>query len=159
MHGMASPLMSLLAKSTIIIILFLLFLFILSCIIIIMVGWRIAWLSWYHHHNIAARNGSFASSSSSSSHHQPSLPSRGLDKTILRSLPRIAYNANVNGKLSECAICLMEYVDGDAIRVLPHCGHTFHMNCVDRWLKCHSSCPSCRHILAIGRPCQKCTGF
>ncbi|KAH7518241.1 hypothetical protein FEM48_Zijuj09G0150500 [Ziziphus jujuba var. spinosa] len=57
---------------------------------------------------------------------------RGLDKTILRSLPRIAYNANVNGKLSECAICLMEYVDGDAIRVLPHCGHTFHMNCVDR---------------------------
>lgn len=154
---MASPLMSLLAKSTIIITLFLLFLFILSCIIIIMVGWRIAWLSWYNHHTTASRNSS--ASSSFSHHHQPSLPNRGLDKTLLRSLPRLAYKADVNGKLQECAICLMEYVDGDVIRVLPHCGHTFHMNCVDTWLNCHSSCPSCRHILTYGRPCQKCTAF
>lgn len=144
---MASPLMSLLAKSTIIIILFGLFLLILTCVLIIMVGWRIAWLSWYHH-NTARTSGTTT--------HQPN---RGLDKTILRSLPRLAYNAAVNGKLSECAICLMDFVDGDVIRVLPHCGHAFHMNCVDRWLKCHSSCPSCRDILALGRSYQKCAVF
>lgn len=74
---------------------------------------------------------------------------RGLEENILRSLPKVWYTAEVDEKLKDCAICLMEYEGGDALRVLPPCGHGFHVNCVDRWLKCHSSCPSCRAAVVM----------
>ncbi|KAL6992772.1 hypothetical protein U1Q18_010887 [Sarracenia purpurea var. burkii] len=48
-----------------------------------------------------------------------------------------------------------EYVDGDEIRLLPHCGHGFHVTCIDTWLGSHSSCPSCRQILVVAR-CRTC---
>ncbi|KAK9286540.1 hypothetical protein L1049_014938 [Liquidambar formosana] len=88
----------------------------------------------------------------------PPPPSRGLKKKILRSLPTLTFNAAVNGKLADCPICLAEFVNGDGVRVLPQCGHMFHVSCVDTWLGCHSSCPSCRQILVVAR-CQKCGGF
>ena len=45
-----------------------------------------------------------------------------------------------------CPICLVEYEDGDELRVLP-CGHSFHKACTDAWLSNHANCPSCRHSL------------
>lgn len=69
---------------------------------------------------------------------------RGFEERIRCLLPRVCYTAEVYAKLTDCAICLMEYEGGDVLRVLPHCGHGFHADCVERWLKCHSSCPSCR---------------
>ena len=29
----------------------------------------------------------------------------------------------------------------DMLRVLPTCGHAFHINCIDVWLRQHSACP------------------
>jgi hypothetical protein len=44
-------------------------------------------------------------------------------------------------------VCLEEYEDGDVLRIVPACGHAFHMNCIDAWLSRHTSCPVCRiHI-------------
>lgn len=45
---------------------------------------------------------------------------------------------------AQCYICLVEYEDGDEVRVLP-CHHEFHRLCIDKWLKeIHRSCPLCR---------------
>uniref|UniRef100_A0A7N0T308 RING-type domain-containing protein n=1 Tax=Kalanchoe fedtschenkoi TaxID=63787 RepID=A0A7N0T308_KALFE len=43
-----------------------------------------------------------------------------------------------------CAVCLGEFEDGEMIRVLPECLHSFHAPCIDMWLYSHSSCPLCR---------------
>lgn len=85
----------------------------------------------------------------------PSQANKGLKKKVLRSLPKLSFAAEHAPKLSECAICLTEFVGGDEIRILPQCGHGFHVGCIDTWLGSHSSCPSCRQILVAGR-CHKC---
>ncbi|KAH6782816.1 RING/U-box superfamily protein [Perilla frutescens var. hirtella] len=86
-----------------------------------------------------------------------SAANRGLKKKVLKSLPKLTYGEDEEqaGKLSDCAICLAEFAAGDEIRVLPQCGHGFHVGCIDTWLGSHSSCPSCRQILVVAR-CQKC---
>lgn len=84
---------------------------------------------------------------------------RNLKSEVVQSLPKFRYNSGGNGKLTaDCAICLGEYAEGDEIRVLPQCGHGFHVGCVDTWLASHSSCPSCRQILIVTR-CRKCGEF
>ncbi|KAG6518956.1 RING-H2 finger protein ATL74-like [Zingiber officinale] len=50
-----------------------------------------------------------------------------------------------------CAICLSDFADGDKIRVLPICGHRFHVSCIDTWLLSHCSCPTCRRRLSSSR--------
>ncbi|ONI05628.1 hypothetical protein PRUPE_5G015800 [Prunus persica] len=45
---------------------------------------------------------------------------------------------------AQCYICLVEYEEGDIMRVLP-CHHEFHKTCIDKWLKeIHRVCPLCR---------------
>uniref|UniRef100_A0A2P2Q544 Uncharacterized protein MANES_05G126000 n=1 Tax=Rhizophora mucronata TaxID=61149 RepID=A0A2P2Q544_RHIMU len=88
----------------------------------------------------------------------PLATNRGLNKKILRSLPKQAYSADWGAKFSDCVICLAQFAAGDEIRVLPQCGHGFHVNCIDTWLGSHSSCPSCRQILTVTKRCQKCWG-
>ncbi|XP_027361826.1 RING-H2 finger protein ATL8-like [Abrus precatorius] len=89
------------------------------------------------------------------------LANKGLKKKVLQSLPKFAYVDSNPSKwvaTSECAICLADFAAGDEIRVLPQCGHGFHVACIDTWLGSHSSCPSCRQVLAVAR-CQKCGRF
>ncbi|KAK7360560.1 hypothetical protein VNO77_02566 [Canavalia gladiata] len=49
----------------------------------------------------------------------------------------------------QCYICLVEYEDGDSMRILP-CHHEFHRTCIDKWLKeIHRVCPLCRGDICI----------
>ncbi|KAL1354180.1 uncharacterized protein [Arachis hypogaea] len=49
----------------------------------------------------------------------------------------------------QCYICLVEYEDGDSMRVLP-CHHEFHKTCIDKWLKeIHRVCPLCRGDICV----------
>lgn len=82
---------------------------------------------------------------------------KGLKKKALKSLPKLTYSEGNEeaAKLHDCAICLAEFAAGEEIRVLPHCGHGFHVACIDTWLLSHASCPSCRQILEVAR-CRKC---
>ena len=46
---------------------------------------------------------------------------------------------------ARCNICFDDYESGDGLRVLP-CGHRFHIECVDHWLRSKSlKCPLCNH--------------
>ncbi|CAM8938321.1 unnamed protein product [Rhodiola kirilowii] len=91
----------------------------------------------------------------SNQHQVPPAANKGLKKKVLKSLPTQPYTPEFAE--SDCAICLAEFADGDQLRVLPQCGHGFHVACIDTWLGSHSSCPSCRQILVVGR-CRKCGG-
>ncbi|XP_028808754.1 RING-H2 finger protein ATL70-like [Neltuma alba] len=45
---------------------------------------------------------------------------------------------------SSCSICLRDYKETDKLRLLPDCGHLYHLHCVDPWLRLHPTCPLCR---------------
>ncbi|KAL6601598.1 hypothetical protein ACP70R_044818 [Stipagrostis hirtigluma subsp. patula] len=88
---------------------------------------------------------------------------KGLERKALQALPTVAFvGAGGGGEGStpeeegeerpECAICLAEFARGDAVRVLPSCGHAFHAACVDAWLLSSSTCPSCRRALVVAPP-------
>ncbi|XP_052134165.1 RING-H2 finger protein ATL80-like [Oryza glaberrima] len=104
---------------------------------------------------------------------------KGLKKKALKALPKLAYADAVaaaaaargtvvgeeeEGKvevLAECAICLSEFGEREEVRVMPQCGHGFHVACVDTWLRSNSSCPSCRRPIVLDDPsppkrCRKC---
>ncbi|XP_020222020.1 RING-H2 finger protein ATL74 [Cajanus cajan] len=72
----------------------------------------------------------------------------GLKKKEMVALPTQTYtNSGSPSSPSNCAICLVEFSDGDKIRSLPNCNHPFHVHCIDKWLISHSSCPTCRNFV------------
>ncbi|KAK1327091.1 RING-H2 finger protein ATL44 [Acorus calamus] len=63
----------------------------------------------------------------------------GLTREDLAALPVTTYaaaKAAVTTAGGGCAICLADFEEGneEKVRVLPRCGHGFHVGCVDRWL-------------------------
>ncbi|XP_010238977.1 E3 ubiquitin-protein ligase Os03g0188200 [Brachypodium distachyon] len=55
------------------------------------------------------------------------------------------YRRSDGWREATCPVCLSEFVDGEAVRVLPACMHYFHAACVGEWLrKGHATCPLCR---------------
>ncbi|KAK4344271.1 hypothetical protein RND71_037365 [Anisodus tanguticus] len=72
--------------------------------------------------------------------------SSGIDKTVIESLPFFRFSLLKGSRKGlECAVCLSRFEDVEILRLLPNCKHTFHINCIDKWLEKHSSCPLCRH--------------
>ena len=44
-----------------------------------------------------------------------------------------------------CAICQDMIEEGQTMRILNYCTHSFHQECIDTWLGRHVTCPTCRH--------------
>ncbi|KAJ6325600.1 hypothetical protein OIU76_012641 [Salix suchowensis] len=59
-------------------------------------------------------------------------------------LPSILADAGVAVVCVRCSVCLADYLGEDTLRILPYCGHSFHVTCIDIWLQRHSTCPVCR---------------
>ncbi|KAG7640340.1 Zinc finger RING-type [Arabidopsis suecica] len=57
-------------------------------------------------------------------------------------LPRVAMVEK-----GECVICFEEWSKSDMETELP-CKHKYHFECVEKWLKIHTSCPQCRYKLS-----------
>ncbi|XP_008789970.1 RING-H2 finger protein ATL64-like [Phoenix dactylifera] len=92
-----------------------------------------------------------AATTSSSAPNSPNLyPRNGrLDSRVLSSLPIFVYSIGSEEK-TECAVCLMEFKEGEEGRLLPRCNHGFHTECVDMWFQSHSTCPLCRASIESG---------
>jgi len=58
----------------------------------------------------------------------------------------VIYN-NSNSTIDMCSICQGNFENNDIVRKLNNCGHLFHLNCIDRWLAEHNTCPTCRNNL------------
>jgi hypothetical protein len=79
----------------------------------------------------------------------------GVDQTFIDALPVFLYGAVVGagGKDPfDCAVCLCEFGMEDSLRLLPTCGHAFHVPCIDAWLLSHSTCPLCRGSVLADNP-------
>ncbi|KAF8036299.1 hypothetical protein BT93_C2124 [Corymbia citriodora subsp. variegata] len=77
----------------------------------------------------------------------------GIDKEVIESLPFFRFSSLRGSKEGlECAVCLSKFEDVEILRLLPQCKHAFHIDCIDRWLESHSSCPLCRLRLSVEDP-------
>lgn len=60
--------------------------------------------------------------------------------------------AHVKDVGTECPVCLSAFADGEVVRQLGPCKHSFHASCIDMWLKSHSNCPICRASVPVKPP-------
>jgi E3 ubiquitin-protein ligase RNF38/44 len=69
------------------------------------------------------------------------------------SLPAaFAYNRSLQRKVVDtageevaaCPVCLGAFEFGEMVQLLPVCLHLYHAECIDPWLRKHSTCPVCR---------------
>ncbi|KAK7307372.1 hypothetical protein VNO77_40377 [Canavalia gladiata] len=83
---------------------------------------------------------------------EQALPTRSAP-SIADMIPTHKYHKKeVNHQVSDdggdesdtCAVCLGDFEEGEELRSLPECMHSFHVSCIDMWLNSHSSCPVCR---------------
>nr|XP_023917065.1 putative RING-H2 finger protein ATL71 [Quercus suber]POF04842.1 putative ring-h2 finger protein atl71 [Quercus suber] len=65
----------------------------------------------------------------------------GLIETNRHNFPKLvcaqAKLLKSDSTASRCSICLEDYDDSDTLRMLPDCGHLFHLKCVNLWLQIH----------------------
>ncbi|XP_054807279.1 RING-H2 finger protein ATL46-like [Prosopis cineraria] len=82
-------------------------------------------------------------------HHLFRLHDSGLEQSLIDALP-VFYYEDVLGLKEpfDCAVCLCEFSEQDKLRLLPMCGHAFHISCLDTWLLSNTTCPLCRATIS-----------
>ncbi|CAN4100047.1 unnamed protein product [Withania somnifera] len=77
--------------------------------------------------------------------HVTSALRRGLDPSVLKTIPVVLFHPKEFKDGLECAVCLCDVSEGEKARLLPKCNHGFHVDCIDMWFQSHSTCPLCRN--------------
>ncbi|OAY81579.1 E3 ubiquitin-protein ligase RING1 [Ananas comosus] len=92
-------------------------------------------------------------------HHVWYIRTVGLDEPTIGAIAVWVYQSGEGGVLvggggggGGCAVCLAEFRDGELLRLLPKCGHAFHVACIDTWLRGHVNCPLCRAPIMAPSP-------
>ncbi|GMI78563.1 Arabidopsis Toxicos en Levadura 26 [Hibiscus trionum] len=72
----------------------------------------------------------------------------GLSKESMEKIPKMRIKEE---KLwdsfrsrNSCSICLEEFLAWETVHRLPQCQHMFHVWCLQKWVRWHTSCPLCR---------------
>ncbi|KAH6833496.1 hypothetical protein C2S53_019395 [Perilla frutescens var. hirtella] len=70
----------------------------------------------------------------------------GLEPVVVAAIPTMKFNREAFSSMenTQCTICLSEYQEKEVLRIMPKCGHSFHLSCIDIWLRKQSTCPVCR---------------
>ncbi|KAI3693894.1 hypothetical protein L1987_76849 [Smallanthus sonchifolius] len=79
----------------------------------------------------------------------------GLEPAMVAAIPTMKFDREAFGSLedAQCTICLGEYQEKEVLRIMPKCGHSFHLSCIDMWLRKQSTCPVCRlSVMATSSP-------
>ena len=71
--------------------------------------------------------------------------SRGMSADEINQIPIIRFTRPMKDC---CAICLNSMQKGERVRVLP-CFHSYHINCIDKWLCIRSNCPLCKRKVRV----------
>jgi E3 ubiquitin-protein ligase ATL41 len=71
---------------------------------------------------------------------------KGLDPSVIASLPKFIHKPSDHFEAIECSICLSTVGEEATVRLLPNCKHMFHVECVDIWLSSNTTCPICRTV-------------
>ncbi|XAR62266.1 hypothetical protein NMG60_11016964 [Bertholletia excelsa] len=69
----------------------------------------------------------------------------GLQQSVIESIAVFRFKKDeglIEG--THCSVCLNEFQEDEALRLLPKCSHAFHIACIDTWLRSHKNCPLCR---------------
>lgn len=74
---------------------------------------------------------------------------RGLDQSVVATFPILPWRDHHKKekrvmKEECCPVCLTAFEEDDNLRLLPHCSHVFHPECIDPWLQARETCPLCR---------------
>lgn len=77
---------------------------------------------------------------------QPEHRISGLEPVMVAAIPTMKFNREAFSSVedAQCSICLGEYQEKEVLRIMPKCGHNFHLSCIDVWLRKQSTCPVCR---------------
>ena len=69
---------------------------------------------------------------------------------IINNIPSFLFNINNNEVNNEtpcnCIVCICDIEDNDECKKL-NCGHMFHIDCIDNWLRRSLECPMCRNVI------------
>ncbi|KAK7256719.1 hypothetical protein RIF29_30177 [Crotalaria pallida] len=69
-----------------------------------------------------------------------------LEPVLLDAIPTLKFNQDAFSSIedTQCVICLADYKEREVLRIMPKCGHTYHLSCIDIWLRKQATCPVCR---------------
>jgi len=73
------------------------------------------------------------------------LLTEGISDKNFDSLPSSTYQKKQCEEM--CSICIEEFHEGEELKMMPECKHTFHHNCIKRWVQNHNNCPYCRRTI------------
>ncbi|KAG8883142.1 hypothetical protein FRB98_003287 [Tulasnella sp. 332] len=77
----------------------------------------------------------------------------GLPAHTMALLPVLPYKDSKEAQKEErCPICLDDYGQEDTVMGIAECGHFFHKDCFQPWLKTSRTCPYCRQNINPKRP-------
>lgn len=86
----------------------------------------------------------------------PSMWNHGLEDSIIWDIPTFRFTRrrydDQERRIYGCVVCLNEFEEEDRLRILPNCGHIFHLDCINIWFQTNPNCPLCRLSISGTNP-------